>query len=115
MYAVVRTGGKQYKVSEGDLLRVEKLEGAVGETVELTEILMVGGDKVAIGTPLVPSASVVGKIVEQGRDKKILVFKAKLHGLQELQTLRPDRSPEFLETSFTGGRNSDINNVVLAP
>jgi large subunit ribosomal protein L21 len=77
MYAVVRTGGKQYKVSEGDLLRVEKLEGAVGETVELTEILMVGGDKVAIGTPLVPSASVVGKIVEQGRDKKILVFKAK--------------------------------------
>ncbi len=46
MYAVVRTGGKQYKVSEGDLLRVEKLEGAVGETVELTEILMVGGEKV---------------------------------------------------------------------
>ena len=77
MYAVVRTGGKQYKVSEGDLLRVEKREGAVGDTVELTEILMVGGDKVAIGTPLVPSASVVGKIVEQGRDKKILVFKAK--------------------------------------
>jgi large subunit ribosomal protein L21 len=77
MYAVVRTGGKQYKVSEGDLLKVEKLEGAVGDTVELTEILMVGGDKVMIGTPLVPSASVVGKIVEQGKDKKVLVFKAK--------------------------------------
>ena len=77
MYAVVRTGGKQYKVSEGDLLRVEKLEGAVGDTIELTEVLMVGGEKVAIGTPLVPSASVVGKIVEQGKDKKILVFKAK--------------------------------------
>ncbi len=77
MYAVVRTGGKQYKVSEGDLLKVEKLEGAVGDTIELKEILMVGGEKVAIGTPLVPSASVVGKIVEQGKGKKILVFKSK--------------------------------------
>jgi large subunit ribosomal protein L21 len=77
MYAVVRTGGKQYKVSEGDLLKVEKLEGTVGETIELNEVLMVGGEKVSIGTPLVPSASVVGKIVQQGRDKKILVFKSK--------------------------------------
>jgi large subunit ribosomal protein L21 len=77
MYAVVKTGGKQYKVSEGDLLKVEKLEGAVGETVELSEVLMVGGDTVKIGTPLVPSASVIGTIVEQGKDKKILVFKSK--------------------------------------
>jgi large subunit ribosomal protein L21 len=77
MYAVVKTGGKQYKVSEGDLLKVEKLEGAVGETVELNEVLMVGGEKVSIGTPLVPSASVVGKIIQQGKDKKILVFKSK--------------------------------------
>jgi large subunit ribosomal protein L21 len=77
MYAVVKTGGKQYKVSEGDLLKVEKLEGAVGDTVELTEVLMVGGEKVTIGTPLVPSASVIGKIIEQGKDKKVLVFKAK--------------------------------------
>ena len=77
MYAVVKTGGKQYKVSEGDLLKVEKLEGAVGDTVELNEVLMVGGDKVAIGTPLVPSASVTVKIIEQGKDKKILVFKSK--------------------------------------
>ena len=77
MYAVVKTGGKQYKVSEGDLLRVEKLEGVVGDTVEFSEVLMVGGDTVKIGTPLVPSASVVGKIVEQGKDKKILVFKSK--------------------------------------
>ena len=77
MYAVVRTGGKQYKVSEGDFLKVEKLEGAVGDTVELKEILMVGGDAVKIGTPLVPSASVVGTIVDQGKDTKILVFKSK--------------------------------------
>ncbi len=77
MYAVVKTGGKQYKVSEGDLLKIEKLEGAVGDTVELSEVLLVGGETVKIGTPLVPSASVVGKIVEQGKDKKILVFKSK--------------------------------------
>jgi large subunit ribosomal protein L21 len=77
MYAIVKTGGKQYKVSEGDLLKVEKLEGTVGDTVELNDVLMVGGEKVSIGTPLVPSAQVVGKIVEQGKDKKILVFKSK--------------------------------------
>jgi len=94
MYAVVKTGGKQYKVSEGDLLKVEKLEGAVGDTVELTEVLMVGGEKVTIGTPLVPSASVIGKIIEQGKDKKILVFKAKrrknsrkLNGHRQLRTV----------------------------
>ncbi len=77
MYAVIKTGGKQYKVSEGDLLKVEKLDGAVGDTVELKEVLMVGGEKVAIGTPLVSSASVTGRIVEQGKDKKVLVFKSK--------------------------------------
>lgn len=77
MYAVVKTGGKQYKVSAGDILRIEKLEGSVGDTVELNEVLMVGGEKVAIGTPLLPSASVIGKIVEQGKDKKVLVFKHK--------------------------------------
>lgn len=94
MYAVVKTGGKQYKVSEGDLLKVEKLEGEVGETVELTEVLMVGGEKVTIGTPLVPNATVVGKIVEQGKDKKVLVFKAKrrknsrkLNGHRQLRTV----------------------------
>ncbi len=77
MYAVIKTGGKQYKVSEGDLLKVEKLDGAVGDIVELKEVLMVGGEKVAIGTPLVASASVTGRIVEQGKDKKVLVFKSK--------------------------------------
>jgi large subunit ribosomal protein L21 len=94
MYAVIKTGGKQYKVSEGDLLKVEKLEGAVGDTVELTEVLMVGGEKVTIGTPLVPSASVIGKIIEQGKDKKVLVFKAKrrknsrkLNGHRQLRTV----------------------------
>jgi large subunit ribosomal protein L21 len=77
MYAVIKTGGKQYKVSAGDLLKVEKLDGAVGDTIELNEVLMVGGEEVKIGTPLLPEAKVKATIVEQGKDKKILVFKMK--------------------------------------
>ncbi|BCA80979.1 MAG: 50S ribosomal protein L21 [Desulfuromonadales bacterium] len=77
MYAVIKTGGKQYKVSEGDLLKVEKLEGAVGDSIELTEVLMVGGEEVKIGAPLLPGAKVKARIVEQDKDKKILVFHSK--------------------------------------
>ncbi|MEA3465248.1 MAG: 50S ribosomal protein L21 [Thermodesulfobacteriota bacterium] len=77
MYAVIKTGGKQYKVSEGDTLKIEKIAGSVGETVELSEVLMVGGEEVQIGTPLLPDAKVTARIVEQGKDKKILVFKSK--------------------------------------
>ncbi|PLX84918.1 MAG: 50S ribosomal protein L21 [Desulfuromonas sp.] len=77
MYAVVKTGGKQYKVSEGDLLKVEKIDGAVGDSIELIEVLMVGGEEVKVGTPLLPNAKVTARIVEQGKDKKILVFRSK--------------------------------------
>jgi large subunit ribosomal protein L21 len=80
MYAVIKTGGKQYKVSEGDLLKVEKIDGAVGETVEIDQVLMVGGAEVKLGTPLVPSAKVKALIVGQEKDKKILVFKSKRRG-----------------------------------
>ena len=77
MYAVVRTGGKQYKVAAGDTLKIEKIEGAVGDVVELNEVLMVGGDDTKIGAPLIEGAKVKAKIVEQGKDKKILVFHSK--------------------------------------
>jgi large subunit ribosomal protein L21 len=77
MYAVIKTGGKQYKVSEGDLVKVEKIEGAVGDTIELGEVLMVGGEEVKIGTPLLPEAKVTARIVQQGKDKKVLVFHSK--------------------------------------
>ena len=75
MYAVIKTGGKQYRVNEGDRLRVEKLEGAVGDFVELPDVLMLGGDKVSVGTPLVNGAKVSAQIVSQGLGKKIIVFK----------------------------------------
>ena len=77
MYAVIRTGGKQYRVSEGDVIRVEKLAGDVGSTIELGEILMLGGDRVSIGKPLVSGAKVTAQIVAQDRAKKIIVFKMK--------------------------------------
>lgn len=78
MYAIIRTGGKQYQVEAGDTLRVEKLLGEVGDTVELSEVLLlVDGEAVKIGQPMVEGAKVVAKIVEQGRHKKIIVFKKK--------------------------------------
>ena len=77
MYAVIKTGGKQYRVAEGDTIRVEKLSGDVGSKIELGEVLMLGGDKVSIGTPTVSGAKVQAEIVAQGRAKKIIVFKMK--------------------------------------
>ncbi|MEM1414692.1 MAG: 50S ribosomal protein L21 [Myxococcota bacterium] len=77
MYAVIKTGGKQYRVQEGDVLRVEKLPGDVGATVELDEVLMIGGETVAVGTPLVEGARVTAEILAQDRAKKIIVFKMK--------------------------------------
>lgn len=75
MYAVVRTGGKQYRVAEGDRLRVEKLDGEIGSTVRLDEVLMVSGNTgSAIGAPLVNGAFVEATITGQGRGRKIIVF-----------------------------------------
>ena len=78
MYAVIRTGGKQARVAPGDSIRVEKLAGAVGDPVELSEVLLVGNEgEPRIGTPLVEGAKVTGTIVAQGRGPKIVVFKMK--------------------------------------
>ena len=78
MYAVVETGGKQYKVAEGDVLFVEKLEGEAGDNVELDKVLLVsnGGD-ITVGKPYVEGAKVNVSIEEQGKGKKIIVFKYK--------------------------------------
>ena len=78
MYAVVATGGKQYKVEEGEVLRCEKLAGEIGDEVVFDQVLMVSdGEDVRIGQPVVEGATVKGSIVEQGKNKKILVFKYK--------------------------------------
>lgn len=77
MYAVIKTGGKQYRVSEGDTLRVEKLEGDVGASIELDDVLMIGGDAVKVGKPTVSGAKVTAEITAQDRAKKVIVFKMK--------------------------------------
>jgi len=77
-YAVIRTGGKQYRVEPGDVIRVEKLDGETGAEVEFKEVLATGdGSNVRIGTPLVDGAAVKGHVIQQGRAKKILVYKKK--------------------------------------
>ena len=78
MYAVLTTGGKQYRVSEGDVLFVEKLNAEVDSTVELTEVLVVSKDgELKVGAPVVEGAKVVAKVLAQGKAKKVVVFKYK--------------------------------------
>ncbi len=78
MYAVIASGGKQYKVEQGEVLKVEKLPGDIGAPVTFEKVLMFSdGDTVRIGTPVLDDISVQGHIVEQGKAKKIIVFKYK--------------------------------------
>ncbi len=78
MYAVIKTGGKQVRVTEGQEIYIEKLEVEAGETFEFTEVLMLGGEKTVIGTPVIEGAKVVAKVLKHGRGKKIIVFKYKV-------------------------------------
>lgn len=107
MYAVIKTGGKQYRVAKDDVIQVERLQADVGGRIDVAEVLMIGdGDNTTIGAPLVADAKVVAEVVEQARGEKILVFKKKrrknhrrLNGhRQELTVLRitdilPDGKP----------------------
>jgi len=78
MYAIIRTGGKHYQIAAGDTLRVEKLQGEVGDTIELSDILLIAdGEEVTVGRPVVDGARVIARIAEQGKAKKVLVFKKK--------------------------------------
>lgn len=78
MYAVIKTGGKQYKVAENDVIQVERLQGEPGEVVAISDVLMIAGaDKPVVGAPLVEGASVAAEVVEQTRGEKITVFKKK--------------------------------------
>ncbi|SHJ00914.1 50S ribosomal protein L21 [Lutispora thermophila] len=78
MYAIIRTGGKQYRVTEGDVIFVEKLPYAEGEKVKFDEVLLVGGDgEIKTGTPVISGASVEGTVLKNGKAKKIIVFKYK--------------------------------------
>lgn len=76
MYAVIKTGGKQYRVSADDVLNIERLAGEASSTIEFTDVMMVGsGDSVKVGTPTVAGAKVVAELVEQTRGPKLIAFK----------------------------------------
>jgi len=78
MYAVIQTGGKQYKIAEGEILKVEKLEGGAGDKLTLDQVLMIKDESgTRIGTPTVKDAKITVEVIEQGREKKITVYKYK--------------------------------------
>lgn len=99
MYAIFRTGGKQYRVSEGDTLRVEKIDGDVGAAVNFEEVLMLGGETVAVGQPTISGATVSAKITAQDKAKRIIVFKMKRR--KNYRRKRGHRQP-YTELKVTG-------------
>jgi len=103
MYAVFRTGGKQYRASQGDRLRVERLEAEVGDKVEFDEILLVGeGSEVKLGAPLVEGGKVAAKVTAQGRGKKIDVIKFKRRKGYKRQRGHRQHYTEVEITSISG-------------
>jgi large subunit ribosomal protein L21 len=87
MYAVIVTGGKQYRVEEGETLKVEKIESATGESIDLEQVLLVGnGDDVKIGQPVVEGAKVTAEIVAHGRHKKVKIikFRRRKHSMKQM-------------------------------
>ena len=77
MYAIIATGGKQYKVAEGDVVRVEKLEAAEGEKVVFDQVLLIGGEETVIGSPVVDGAKVSATVTAIGKGEKVVVYKYK--------------------------------------
>ena len=75
MFAVIKTGGKQYRVAAQDVIKIEKIRGEPGEVVQFADVLLLGGDNVSVGTPTVQGASVAAEVLEQGRGPKIIAFK----------------------------------------
>jgi large subunit ribosomal protein L21 len=75
MYAVIKTGGKQYRVAKNDVIKIERLDGEVGAAIVFPEVLMIGGDSPVVGAPVVAGASVTGKVLEQAKSDKVIIFK----------------------------------------
>ena len=88
MYAIIATGGKQYKVSEGDVIKVEKLGVAAGEKYKFDQVLAVGGDSLTVGTPTVAGATVTASVIGDGKGKKVIVYKYKRNGSEDREDLR---------------------------
>ena len=106
MYAVIKTGGKQYRVAADDVIKIEKVAGEVGETISFSNVLMIGGDAPQIGAPLVDGASVAGEVVDQGRARKIIVFKKKRrHNYRRKKGHRQEQTTVRITDILTGGKS----------
>ncbi len=99
MFAVIRTGGKQYKVAKDDVLSIEKVAGEVGAELKLGEVLLVGGENTKTGAPLVKGASVTAEILAQGKGEKVVAFKKKRR--KNTHRKRGHRQ-EFTQIKITG-------------
>jgi large subunit ribosomal protein L21 len=104
MYAIIQTGGKQYRVTQGDLITIEKLDGAAGDRIEINSVLMVGeGAQVTVGHPQLEQARVVGTIVRQERGPKVLIYKHKRRkGYQKKQGHRQSQTLLRVTEILTG-------------
>ncbi|WP_025733425.1 50S ribosomal protein L21 [Carnimonas nigrificans] len=98
-YAVIKSGGKQYRVEEGQSIKLEKLEVATGDSIDFDQVLLVGGDEVKIGAPLVEGAKVTAEVVSHGRGKKvnIIKFRRRKHHMK-----RQGHRQWFTEVKITG-------------
>ncbi len=111
MYAIIKTGGKQYKVQPGQSVRVEKIEQALGSEFDLTEVLLVGGENPVIGQPTVKDAKVTVVVTKQAKDKKVLVFKKKRRqGYRKMRGHRQDFTELFVKSITVAGKTAKAQN-----
>lgn len=107
MYAIIKTGGKQYKVQPGDIIRVEKLEQALGSEFDLKDVLMVGGDSPVIGQPIVSGAAVTVVVTKQTKDRKVIIFKKKRRqGYRRFKTHRQPFTELFVKAISLNGKST---------
>ena len=107
MYAIIRTGGKQYRVQAGDVIRVEKLEQGLGSEFDVTDVLMVGGESPVIGQPTVKNAKVTVVVTKQTKDRKVIIFKKKRRqGYRRFKTHRQPFTELFVKAISLDGQTS---------
>jgi large subunit ribosomal protein L21 len=115
MFAVIKTGGKQYKVSRNDVITVEKLHAEAGDTVAFETVLMLGGDTTIVGTPTVKGATVAGSVVDQARGPKVIsFFKRRRQNSKRKKGHRQDLTIVRITDIFTNGEKVDVS-VKAAP
>ncbi len=104
MYAIIKTGGKQYKVQAGDVLQIEKIDQDLGAEFSISEVLMIGGDKAHLGTPLVKDAKVTAVVTKQAKTRKVIVFKKKRRqGYRKFGTHKQNFTEIFIKSITAPG------------